>query len=48
MSIVEAKTAEALTAATYPMMLVGATLWNVPVMEMPVAGVSGIEKKMRR
>ena len=48
MSIVEAKTAEALTAATYPMSLVGATMWNVPVMEMPVAGVSGIEKKMRR
>jgi hypothetical protein len=48
MSIVEAKTAEALTAATYPMGLVGATVWNVPVMEMPVAGVAGLEKKLRR
>jgi len=48
MSVVEAKTAEALTAATYPMALGGASLWNVPVLEMPVAGVAGLEKKLRR
>lgn len=47
-SIVEAESAEALTAVTYPMALAGASLWNVPVLEMPVAGAAELEKKMRR
>ena len=47
-SIVEAESAEALTAVTYPMGLAGASLWNVPVLEMPAAGAAELEKKMRR
>ena len=46
-SVVEAESAEALLAATYPMALAGASVWNVPIMEMPVAGVAELEKKMR-
>jgi len=45
--VVEAESAEALAAVVYPMGLVGATTWNVPVLEIPSAGVSEVEKKMR-
>ncbi|MBA7708254.1 hypothetical protein ES703_117147 [subsurface metagenome] len=47
-SVFEAESAEVLTAASYPLMLAGASLWNVPVMEMPVAGAAELENKMRR
>jgi len=45
---VEAESAEVLTAANYQLALAGASLWNVPEMEMPVAGVTEVEKKMNR
>jgi len=46
-SVIEADSAEALTAVSYPLGLAGASIWNVPVMEMPVAGSAELEKKMR-
>ena len=46
-SVVEAESAEAMAAATYPLTLAGATIWHVPVMELPAGGVSDVEKKMR-
>jgi len=45
--VIEAESAEALTATSYQMGLAGATVWNVPVLEIPVAGVSEVEKKLR-
>jgi hypothetical protein len=45
--VIEADSAEALTATSYQMGLAGATVWNVPVLEIPVAGVSEVEKKLR-
>jgi len=46
-SVIEAESAEALLAATYPMALAGMSVWNVPIMEMPVGGVAELEKKYR-
>jgi len=46
-SVVEAESVEALTATSYPVGLAGASVWNVPVMEMPVAGAAEVEKKAR-
>jgi len=47
-SIIEADTNEALAATTYPVVLAGASVWNVPVLELPVAaGVAEVEKKYR-
>ena len=47
-SVVEAESAEALLAATYPMALAGMSVWNVPIQEMPVGGAAELEKKARR
>jgi hypothetical protein len=47
-SVIEAESAEALTAATYPMVLAGVSVWNVPILEMPVGSTAELEKKMRR
>ena len=46
-AVIEAESAETLIAVSYPIALAGASLWNVPVIEMPVAGVSEVEKKYR-
>jgi len=46
-SIIEAESAEGMAAVYYPLMLTGATVWYVPVMEMPVAGEAEVEKKLR-
>ena len=46
-AIVEAESAEALAATAYPITLAGATVWNVPVMEVPVTGAAEAEKKVR-
>jgi hypothetical protein len=46
-SIVETEGAEALAATSYPTMLAGATIWNVPVMDVPVSGVAETEKRLR-
>jgi hypothetical protein len=47
-SIVEAESNEAIAAAQYPLALAGATVWSVPVLEMPVAGAATEEKKYRK
>ena len=46
-SVIEAESAEALIAATYPLVLAGMWVWNVPVQELPVAGAAELEKKIR-
>ena len=46
-SINETETNEAISAVVYPLGLAGATVWNVPVLEMPVGGAAETEKKYR-
>jgi len=46
-SISEAENAEALAAVSYPLVLAGAWVWNVPVLEMTEAGMAKAEKKYR-
>lgn len=46
-AIVEAESADAIAAATYPLMLAGAEVNTVPVIEMPIGGVTEVEKKAR-
>jgi len=48
MSVVEAESNEAMASAHYPVALAGASLWSVPVLEMPVAGAVAEEKKYRK
>jgi hypothetical protein len=45
--VVEAESNEAIAASTWPLELAGATIWDVPVLELPVAGAAEVEKKMR-
>ena len=45
--IIEAESNEALLAVNYPLALAGASLWNVPVMELPTVGAAELEKKIR-
>jgi len=45
--LVEAESNEAIAAITWPVSLAGASVWNVPVMEMPAVGVAELEKKLR-
>ena len=45
--IIEADTNEALAAAAYPVVLAGASLWHVPVLELPVASAAEVEEKYR-
>ena len=44
---IEAESAEVLAATGYPLMIAGATVWTVPVMEFPVAKTEEVEKKLR-
>jgi len=44
----EAESNEAIGAVQYPFALAGATVWAVPVLEMPVAGATAEEKKYRK
>ena len=44
---IEAESAEVIAATGYPLMLAGATVWTVPVMEFPVAKTVEVEKKLR-
>lgn len=46
-AIMEADSAEAMAAAAYPMMLSGATITRIPVMELAVGGASKAEKKAK-
>ncbi len=46
-AITEAESNEAISAAMYPVMLAGATVHMVPVLEMPVGGAAETEKQYR-
>ena len=46
-SVVEAESAESLAAVGYPLMQAGATIWAVPVLDVPVSGAAELEKKYR-
>lgn len=47
-AITEAESNQAIAAVTYPLLLAGATLWSVPVLEMPVASAATEERKYRK
>ena len=47
-SVIETESNEAMAAVDYPVALAGASLWNVHVLELPVARAAEMEKKMRR
>ncbi len=44
----EAENNEAISAVHYPLLLAGASVWAVPVLELPVAGAATEEKKYRK
>jgi len=46
-SITEAESAEVLAAVSYPLMLAGATVHRVPIMEVPMGAGAETEKKFR-
>jgi hypothetical protein len=46
-NVLEAESAEALAAVSYPLTQVGATVWAVPVLEVPVGGSAQVEKKFK-
>lgn len=46
-TIVDAESTEAMAANSYPLILAGASVWYVPVLEMPVGGAAQEEKKYR-
>ena len=47
-SIGDFESSEAMAATQYPVALAGATIWAVPVLEMPVGGTAAEEKKYRK
>ena len=47
-TIGEIESNEAMGTVHYPLELAGATVWSVPVLEMPVAGAAAEEKKYRK
>jgi len=46
-SVVDVESSEAMAAAAYPVALAGATVWHVPVMEIPAGTSAEAEKKYR-
>ena len=46
-AIIEADNAEALAGVSYPMMLAGATIERIPVMELAVGGAAKAETKAK-
>jgi len=46
-SVCEADSSEAIAAALYPSMLAGADINTVPVIDMPIGGMTDVEKKAR-
>ncbi len=46
-SVAEAETNEALSAMEYPLAIAGATVWAVPVLEIPVPGAAEVERRLR-
>jgi hypothetical protein len=47
-SVAEYESNDAIAASSYPLALAGATVWEVPVLEMPVGGGAATEKKYRK
>ena len=47
-SVAEYESNEAMAAVLYPVELAGATVWVVPVLEMPVGRGAATEKKYRK
>ena len=47
-TIHEAESHEAVAAYGFPMALAGATIWAVPVVEMPAGGVAAEVKKLQK
>ena len=47
-SVAEYESSEAMAARIYPIALAGATVWAVPVLEMPVGRGAATEKKYRK
>ena len=47
MTILEAENAESLAVASYPLTQVGATVWAVPILDVPVGGAAQVEKKLK-
>jgi hypothetical protein len=47
-SVVEYENSEAMAAVLYPLEVAGATVWAVPVLEMPVGRHTAAEKKYRK
>ena len=45
--IIEAESNEALAAVYYPIALAGASIWNVPILELPIVGAAEVEKKLK-
>jgi hypothetical protein len=46
-SITEAENAEAMAAVHYPMMIAGATIHAIPILELPLVGAIDVEKKYK-
>jgi hypothetical protein len=47
-SVNEYESNEAMAAAQYPLVLAGATVWAVPLLEIPVGRATAAEKKYRK
>ena len=45
--IIEAESNEALAAVNYPLALAGASIWNVPILELPIVGAAEVERKLK-
>jgi hypothetical protein len=45
--IIEAENAEAMAAVHYPMMIAGATIYAIPMLELPLVGAADAEKKYK-
>ena len=46
-SVVEAESAEAIAATSYPLTLAGGAMWTVPALEIPAGRATEVEKKAR-
>jgi len=46
-NITEAENAEAMAAVHYPMMIAGATIYAIPILELPLVGAAEVEKKYK-
>ncbi len=46
-SIYEADSNESMTATAYPLTLAGATVWDVPALELPIGTTGEVERKLR-